>query len=82
MTRISEALLDTDSTVVSESSGTALIAAAFYRYSVMAAKSSDKYLQDNASGLKEQADTAFKGVVAKVKEDGWLKTVCSCEVRS
>jgi len=48
-----------------ESAGTALVLAAFYRYSVMAPNAVD---QD----MREKAAIAFKGVMSKLDEDGWL----------
>jgi hypothetical protein len=53
-----------------ESSGTALVLAAFYRYSVMAPDAVTQF-------QRNKADQAFKGVVDKLGEDGWLTQVCS-----
>jgi len=52
-----------------ESAGTALVTAAFYRYSVMAPDAITQFQRD-------QADKAFKGVLGHLGDDGWLKQVC------
>lgn len=52
-----------------ESAGTALVVAAFYRYSVMAPSAVSPF-------QREKADLAFKGVLKKLDNDGWLQQVC------
>jgi hypothetical protein len=53
-----------------ESAGTALVLAAFYRYSVIAPNAVDQAMRD-------KAEVAFGGVMKKLGEDGWLTQVCS-----
>jgi hypothetical protein len=57
-----------DTVARGESAGTALAIAAFYRYSVMAPDAVTQFQRD-------QAEKAFKGVVGKLGEDGWLTQV-------
>ena len=52
-----------------ESAGTALVLAAFYRYSVIAPNAVDQAMRD-------KAEVAFVGVIKKLGEDGWLTQVC------
>jgi hypothetical protein len=61
--------LPSDKVARGESSGTALATAAFYRYSVMAPDAVTQFQRD-------QAEKAFKGVLGKLGEDGWLTQVC------
>jgi hypothetical protein len=62
-------LVTSDKVARGESAGTALVTAAFYRYTVMAPNAVTQFQRD-------QADKAFKGVVGKLGEDGWLTQVC------
>jgi len=52
-----------------ESAGTALVLAAFYRYSVIAPNAVSQDMRD-------KAEVAFGGVIKKLGEDGWLTQVC------
>lgn len=52
-----------------ESAGSALVLAAFYRYTVMAPNTITQTQRD-------AADKLFIGVVNKLGEDGWLTQVC------